>query len=268
MFVPKQPRFTEQQLRDAIAASDSYTAALRYLGMRPAGGNHKTLRRYAEEIWLIPTDHFDAGAARRRALARAARAPMPLAKILVRDSTYSRGLLKQRLYAEGLKHRRCELCGQGEQWCGRQMALILDHINGHATDNRLENLRIVCPNCAATLDTHCGRNVDRARACAVCGQSFVPTRRDQQHCSAICGGRSTRSRAAAQARRQVERPSYERLIAEIASSSYLAVGRRYGVSDNAIRKWLRQYERERECPDGGVAVGPRLRSARWPSQPS
>ena len=37
------------------------------------------------------------------------------------------------------------------------MGLILDHINGVRDDNRLENLRIVCPNCAATLDTHCGR---------------------------------------------------------------------------------------------------------------
>ena len=49
--------------------------------------------------------------------------------------------------------RRCELCGQTESWRGRTMALILDHVNGVPTDNRLENLRIVCPNCAATLDT-------------------------------------------------------------------------------------------------------------------
>jgi HNH endonuclease len=37
------------------------------------------------------------------------------------------------------------------------MALILDHINGVRDDNRLENLRIVCPHCAATFETHCGR---------------------------------------------------------------------------------------------------------------
>ena len=61
------------------------------------------------------------------------------------------------LFEEGLKERRCEMCGQDENWHGRTMSLILDHINGVPDDNRLENLRIVCPNCAATLETHCGR---------------------------------------------------------------------------------------------------------------
>jgi ribosomal protein S27AE len=65
--------------------------------------------------------------------------------------------LKERLFNEGLKDRQCEQCGQGELWRGRSMSLILDHINGIPDDNRIENLQIVCPNCAATLDTHCGR---------------------------------------------------------------------------------------------------------------
>jgi hypothetical protein len=46
--------------------------------------------------------------------------------------------------------------------------------------------------------------------------------------------------------RRVERPPYDVLRQEIAATSYSAVGRKYGVSDNAIRKWLRQYEREQE----------------------
>ncbi len=124
------------------------------------------------------------------------------------------------------------------------MALILDHINGVATDNRLENLQIVCPNCAATLDTHCGRNVNMNRLCAGCGANFRPGGREQRYCSHSCGGRSEASRRAQLAARTVERPPYEVLLREIAASSYRAVGRRYGVSDNAIRKWLRAYERE------------------------
>jgi hypothetical protein len=121
--------------------------------MRAAGGNHRTLKKYVE-LWGIPVDHFDPSLIRRQALAT--RKITPLEEILVEGSTYSRGSLKRRLYAAGLKQRRCEICGQGELWRGFRMALILDHVNGVATDNRLENLRIVCPNCAATLDTHLG----------------------------------------------------------------------------------------------------------------
>jgi hypothetical protein len=209
--------------------------------MRPAGGNHATLRKYAQEIWLIPTDHFDPWAASREALRRTSR---PLSEVLVNGSTYSRRNLKARLYEAGLKRRSCELCGQRELWHGRRISLILDHINGVATDNRLENLRIVCPNCAATLDTHCGRNLRLVRLCACCGESFHPRGRRQRHCSRRCGGLSEASQAAAVERRRVERPPYEQLRAEIEDLGFLAVGRRYGVSDNAIRKWIRQYERE------------------------
>ena len=85
------------------------------------------------------------------------REPIALEDVLSAGSDLQRGKLKQRLYNAGIKQRECELCGQGEEWHGRRMSLILDHINGIADDNRLENLQIVCPNCAATLDTHCGR---------------------------------------------------------------------------------------------------------------
>ena len=64
---------------------------------------------------------------------------------MVENSSYGRGHLKQRLFAEGLKQRRCEECGQEETWRGKRMALILDHINGVPDDHRLENLRIRLP---------------------------------------------------------------------------------------------------------------------------
>jgi len=54
--------------------------------------------------------------------------------------------------------RNCEKCGQDEWWYGKRMALILDHINGDNSDHRIVNLRIVCPNCNATLPTHCRKN--------------------------------------------------------------------------------------------------------------
>jgi len=138
-----------------------WSDALRLLGYVPKGSNYRTLKKYAGK-WNISTNHFDPHIGRRRAsLARA----FALEDVLVEGSTYPRGKLKRRLLALGIKQPICEMCGQDENWNGRRMSLILDHINGVSNDNRLENLRIVCPNCAATLDTHCGRNIPRERMC-------------------------------------------------------------------------------------------------------
>lgn len=247
------------EARETVTASKSYSEVLRRLGMRPAGGNHRVLRRYVDEVWKIPTDHFDPAAA---ATAGLNRSPQPIEEILVPHSSYSRGKLKQRLFAEGFKERRCEICGQGENWRGNQMSLILDHVNGEPDDNRIENLRIVCPNCAATLDTHCGRKNRQSplvRPCKRCGREFVAKYRLHAYCSRECGRRWDRSILRGRPkpdRRKVERPPFEQLLEEIEATSYLAVGRKYGVSDNAVRKWVRWYERqvEREAAERKTAA--------------
>jgi hypothetical protein len=242
------PKYTEQEARVAIAASLTLTDALRRFGLRAAGGNHRVLRNWIE-AWGIPTDHFDPDAVRAASLRHEA---IPLEEILVERSTYDRGKLKARLYATGLKVRRCEICGQDETWRGRPMSLVLDHVNGVANDNRLENLRIVCPNCNATLDTHCGRNRERLedeRSCLRCEQPFRPRTQRQRYCSRDCGQRSLAGKTGPQFhRRKVDRPPYEQLLAETRQLGFSATGRKYGVSDNAVRKWLRAYERDASPP--------------------
>jgi len=245
MFVP---RYTERQARKAVAESFTYTQVLRRLGLCPAGGNAALLKKWLAR-WDISTEHFDPRHDRRSG----ARAPKALSEILVEGSTYARSNLKARLYDSGLKRPICELCGQGELWRGKPLGLILDHVNGVRDDNRLENLRIVCPNCAATFDTHCGRKnrlEPVERACLLCGATFRAKYPRQRYCSGACGTRAPRpSRGVPKPQlRRVERPPYDQLLREIAASSWSAVGRRYGVSDNAVRKWVRQYERERGDP--------------------
>lgn len=78
--------------------------------------------------------------------------------MLVANSPYTNtARLRERLIKVGLKEQRCEMCGL-RQWLGKELPLALDQINGDHTDNRLENLRILCPNCHALTDTWCARN--------------------------------------------------------------------------------------------------------------
>ena len=240
--MPWPPPFSEEHLRAAIAQSLTWAATLRALGYEVKGANYRTVQRWAR-IWGIPTDHFDPSVARRSA--NAARVK-PLVEVMVEDSTYPRGQLKRRLYAAGLKQRVCEMCGQGELWNGQRMSLVLDHINGVSNDHRLENLQIVCANCAATLATHCGRNVPRERICPGCGNTFEPRHIRHRYCSQKCVGAANGERLRGVPHpeiRKVERPSYGQLKEDVRKMSMLAVGRKYGVSDRAVRKWIRWYER-------------------------
>ena len=223
----------------------SCAEALRRLGMCPTGNSHGILKKYAR-LWGISIEHWDPYAAVR---GQGPRRRRPLSEILVENSSFSRHHLKNRLYSEGLKQPVCELCGQGELWNGGVMGLILDHINGVSDDHRLENLRIVCPNCAATLDTHCARKRRLTRVeqeCVRCGKSFRPRDGRQRYCSRECGMRWNRSGVPRPGARKVDRPPYTQLLREVRAIGYSATGRRYGVTDNAVRKWIRQYEREAE----------------------
>lgn len=82
---------------------------------------------------------------------------IPLKELLVVGRRTSRGHLKARLIAAGLKEDRCEICGIS-QWLGRPLNSQLHHKNGDGMDNRLENIQFLCANCHSQTDTYAGRN--------------------------------------------------------------------------------------------------------------
>jgi Zn finger protein HypA/HybF involved in hydrogenase expression len=83
---------------------------------------------------------------------------IPLELVLVENLNYGRCHLKRRLISLGLLNYYCANpeCGLTE-WLGKPISLQLDHINGVNNDNRLENLRLLCPNCHSQTDTYSGK---------------------------------------------------------------------------------------------------------------
>jgi transposase-like protein len=146
-----------EELAAAVAVSDSVSEVARRLGYTPNGGMHRLILGYIRNAGL-DTSHFTGTRwARGRRLPR-----RPLEEILVENSTYrGSSTLRKRLVEAGLLKAECARCGL-TKWQGEALPLHLDHINGDHTDNRLENLRILCPNCHALTDTWCGRNVKPA----------------------------------------------------------------------------------------------------------
>lgn len=144
--------YTDLEFEAAVKASISVRQALRHLGLRPCGGNYSTFRRKVIEL-DIDTAHFK-GQSHRKGHRYTHK---PLAEYLEVGSKIHSYKLKSRLFQEKIKEPCCENCGITE-WNGQPAPLELDHINGRHDDNRLENLRILCPNCHAQTSTYRGKN--------------------------------------------------------------------------------------------------------------
>jgi len=159
--VPRAPRWTDDQLRAAVSSSRSYSRVIRQLGLVPAGGNYDQVQRRIASLEL-DTSHFT-GMRWNVGLRMPYRPTLPLDEVLVKDRWVTSHHLKRRLFREGVKQPRCEICGWATQAPDGRVPVELDHINGDKTDNRLENLRIVCPNCHALQPTHRGLNKKSCR---------------------------------------------------------------------------------------------------------
>lgn len=59
---------------------------------------------------------------------------------------------------------KCSICGCNNSWNNKELVFILDHIDGHANNNRRDNLRLICPNCDSQLDTFKSKNKNSDRS--------------------------------------------------------------------------------------------------------
>ncbi len=154
--MPRQRSWSDDQLKNAVTVANSYRSVIKILGLIPAGGNYVQVQSRAKELGL-DTSHFTGKVWNKGTTYHSNSRPM-IEELLVNGSTVQSFKLKRRLYETGLKLPKCELCGWNRLSEDGRIPLELDHINGDHNDNRLENLRILCPNCHSLQSTHRGRN--------------------------------------------------------------------------------------------------------------
>ena len=138
---------SKKELSNVVSQNKSVASTLKCIGINSRNGGLIKLLDAKIKEYDINTDHFG-------------KPPVfNLEEVLIENSTYHINTLKKRLIKENLLKYECEICGNTGEWNGKPLVLQLDHKNGTNNDNRIENLRFLCPNCHTQTETFAGRNI-------------------------------------------------------------------------------------------------------------
>ncbi len=158
--------YTKQWLEELCSDSFSYAEVLRKAGRKQAGGNQATLKKKIQEF-NIDTSHFtgqlwNKGKTKetdqRIAAATENKEKYTLEEVFVQHSPVTQKVLRGYVERHNILEYKCQNCGCDGNWQGGIISLEIDHINGDNTDNRIENLHYLCPNCHALTETYRGKN--------------------------------------------------------------------------------------------------------------
>ena len=222
--------FSDKEFIEKVQQSSSYRELSKNLGYNSHSGDLMNMLKKRIFELNLDTSHFKI----KKGIERNPE------NIFIQDSTANQSTLR-RWYIKG-KYTPyiCSICGQKPIWQGKDLTLILDHINGHNHDDRLENLRWVCPNCNQQLDTTNGKNksykTKEKTYCIDCGKEICNN-------SIRCIECFAKYRTVDLKDMPVTRDELKDMIRTM---SFVEIGKKYCVSDNAIRKWCDKFNLPRK----------------------
>ena len=165
-------KVTKEEFVTIVNSSNTVKEVLENFGLQSKGRNYETLKKRCDEEGIDYSRLLINAEEARINRLKNMKQKIPLEDILVEDSGYNRGHLKKRLIDQEILKNRCSICGLEGEWNGKPISLQLDHINGNSRDNRLHNLRLVCPNCHSQTENFAGKKLKKKAkpVCEVCGK--------------------------------------------------------------------------------------------------
>jgi 5-methylcytosine-specific restriction endonuclease McrA len=222
----------KEDLQSLLNKSSSLREVLNKLGKQTrSGGNYDALRnRIVEDELDMALLQENRRKQKKNSITRTKQDAKPLRELLVQNGgKYSKKHLKKRILEAGLLEYKCALCGIGPEWNNQPLTLQMDHINGNNSDDRLENLRILCPNCHTQTHTYAGKNQqyhNLSKSCIECGAAIFRTATRCQPCQA----KLSNPKKFDPTKEELE----DLLIKQ--DLSYTSIAKQFGVTGNTIKK--------------------------------
>ena len=141
--------YSKTDLLQLINCSDSYKNFLSKLGYSSSGNAYRHTKKYLDSIGVDYTKLTkDKWSSKEKSIE----------EVFINGINFCNKSLKNKILKYVLLDYVCVICNNNGEWMGDKLSLHLDHINGDSTDNRIENLRFLCPNCHSQTETYAGKN--------------------------------------------------------------------------------------------------------------